>query len=78
MTTLQLFQQKIGIEADGSFGPNTLKAAMKYFKLTPERAAHFFGQCGTESGEFKLFTENLNYSADGLKKFSANISQQTK
>jgi hypothetical protein len=27
---------------DGAFGPATLKAAMKYYKMTPERAAHFF------------------------------------
>ena len=68
MTTLQLFQQKIGANPDGSFGPATLKAAMVYFKLSKERTAHFFGQCGTESGGFQLFSENLNYSASGLRK----------
>lgn len=61
-------QEKIGVKADGSFGPTTLKAAMKYFDLTPERAAHFFGQIAHETGGFTVFTENLNYSASGLKK----------
>lgn len=61
-------QKKIGAEPDGVFGPNTLKKAADYFNLTTFRAAHFFGQCSHESGAFKLFTENLNYSASGLIK----------
>ena len=60
-------QEKIGVNPDGSFGPGTLKAAMVYYKLTPERAAHFFGQTSHETGGFHLFSENLNYSASGLK-----------
>lgn len=35
---------------------------------TPLRLAHFLGQCSHESGGFKSVNENLNYSADGLKK----------
>ena len=66
--SLKSLQTKIGVTADGAFGPGTLKAAMAYYKLSPERAAHFFAQTGHETGEFKLFTENLNYSVDGLKK----------
>jgi putative chitinase len=65
--SLKNLQTKIGVTADGAFGPGTLKAAMAYYKLTPARAAHFFGQTGTETGEFKLFSENLNYSAAGLQ-----------
>jgi putative chitinase len=34
----------------------------------PLRLAHFLAQCGHESGGFKAVSENLNYSADGLKK----------
>lgn len=41
----------------------------KMFNITtPLRLAHFLAQCGHESGGFKAVNENLNYSADGLKK----------
>ena len=64
--SLKSLQTKIGIGADGAFGPGTLKAAMAYYKMTPERAAHFFAQTAHESGNFKAFAENLNYGASGL------------
>ncbi|MEQ1778488.1 MAG: glycoside hydrolase family 19 protein [Nitrosomonas sp.] len=35
---------------------------------TPLRLAHFLAQCAHESAEFKVSVENLNYSADGLRK----------
>lgn len=60
-------QQKMGVTADGAFGPGTLKAAAAYYKLTPVRAAHFFGQTCHETGGFKAFSENLNYGAAGLR-----------
>ena len=66
--SLSKLQEKIGVTADGAFGPGTLKAAMEYYGFTPERAAHFFAQTAHESGNFKAFSENLNYSADGLVK----------
>jgi putative chitinase len=65
--SIKNLQEKIGATPDGSFGPNTMKKAMEYFKFTPERAAHFFAQTAHETGGFKLFTENLNYSAQGLQ-----------
>jgi putative chitinase len=64
--SLKSLQTKIGVGADGAFGPGTLKAAMAYYKMTPERAAHFFAQTAHESGNFKAFAENLNYGASGL------------
>lgn len=65
---LAALQAKCGITADGIWGPGTYRAAKAYFKLTDAQAAHFFGQCAHESGNFKAFSENLNYSADGLNK----------
>jgi putative chitinase len=67
MTPLQKLQEKIGVEPDGSFGPITLKAAMIYFKMSPERISHFCGQTAHETGGFTKFNENLNYSVNGLK-----------
>jgi putative chitinase len=40
---------------------------MGLLKLTPVRAAHFFAQTAHETGGFKAFSENLNYSAQGLQ-----------
>lgn len=65
---LKDIQIKLGVTADGVFGPSTLKAAANYYKMNAFRAAHFFGQTSHESGNFTIFFENLNYSVDGLKK----------
>ena len=64
--SLKALQQKIGIAADGSWGEGTLRAAAAYYKLSPARAAHFFGQTAHETGGFKAFSENLSYGAKGL------------
>jgi len=63
---LAALQTKCGIAADGKWGPGTYKAARDFFKLSNTQAAHFFGQCAHESGNFKVFSENLNYSDKGL------------
>jgi len=53
----------------------------KKFNITNNlRLAHFLSQCGHESGNFKAVSENLNYSADGLKKifgkyFPGNLNE---
>ena len=74
-------QKKIGVSADGAFGPGTFKRAAAFYKLSPNRAAHFFAQTAHESGNFKTFSENLNYSAKGLrgifgKYFPTDLSAQ--
>jgi len=65
--SLAALQKKIGVTADGAWGPGTLRAAAAYYKLSPARAAHFFGQTAHETGGFKAFSENLNYGAKGLR-----------
>ena len=56
------------------------ETAAKFNITTPLRLAHFLAQCGHESGGFKAVTENVNYSADGLKKifgkyFPGNLNE---
>ena len=68
--SLKALQEKVGFtgaQVDGAFGPGTMKKAMEYYQLSPIRAAHFFAQTSHETGGFKVFSENLNYSVDGLK-----------
>ena len=55
-------------------------AAKKFNITNPLRLAHFLAQCGHESAGFKAIQENLNYSADGLKKifpkyFPGNLAE---
>ena len=55
-------------------------AAKKFNISNPLRLAHFLAQCGHESAGFKAIQENLNYSADGLKKifpkyFPGNLAE---
>lgn len=58
-----------------------IPTVMEKFQInTPLRLAHFLAQCGHESGGFRAVQENLNYSADGLKKifpkyFPGNLAE---
>lgn len=60
-------QKAAGVKPDGVFGPATFNAATAYLRITPVQAVHFFAQTCHETGGFKVFSENLNYSAKGLR-----------
>jgi len=47
---LKLLQQKCGCSPDGAFGPNTARAIVEHYDLSPERGAHLLGQVVHESG----------------------------
>ena len=57
------FQEKIGVEADGIFGPKTYKAGRLFYNLTADQAANFFGQLYVETAGFSKFEEDLNYTS---------------
>ena len=78
--SLKKLQETLGIKSDGVFGPTTFKHAKNHFGLSDTRAVHFFAQVAHETGEFRAFSENLNYSAKGLqsifgKYFPGNLEE---
>lgn len=79
--SIKKLQSKLGLKPDGNIGPVTAKAIAKHYKLTPEQCAHFLGQTAHETGNFRTFSENLNYSEAGLLKvfpkyFNAQTAKQ--
>ena len=77
MNPVQLLQQKLNLKPDGIIGKKTFAALQADWKLTGIQLAHFLGQCDHETGGFTVFTENLNYSSQGLltifPKYYSNI-----
>ena len=65
---LKMLQEKCGCSPDGAFGPNTARAIVKHYELSPERGAHLLGQVVHESGTFRYTRENLNYSVQAMMK----------
>ena len=93
MFPVKIIKEDVVIPTDSPFNLEKLKGhipesvisqipetAAKFNITNPLRLAHFLAQCGHESGGFKATQENLNYSADGLKKifpkyFPGNIAE---
>jgi len=66
MTPVQLLQIKLGLKPDGNIGRITFNKLKEHWKLNDIQLAHFLGQCHHETGGFRTWSENLNYSADRL------------
>ena len=66
---LQQYQEKLGLTPDGIVGKQTAEAIMKDLGIkTKENFAIWYAQVEHESAHFTAGRENLNYSADALKK----------
>lgn len=59
---------KIQPKIPSNIYPELVSAMQKYQINTVLRVSHFISQCAHESGNFKVMSENLNYSAEGLRK----------
>lgn len=67
MKKIAEFQKEKSLVPDGVLGPKTLTKLSEILGVvSPEKFAHFMGQCDHESGSFNADTENLNYGAPGL------------
>jgi putative chitinase len=66
---IKQFQVQYGLNSDGILGIKTLSKIKEVLSIeTMSQMVHFMGQIATESGNYELDTENLNYSAKGLQK----------
>jgi putative chitinase len=64
---IKSWQEAHGLNADGAIGKDTLIAMHNHLCLPSLQAtAHFVGNTYHETGGFRVFEENLNYSAQGL------------
>lgn len=57
-----------GKKVDPEYGAPLLAAITAHDINTPQRLAAFLSQCAHESAGFSVTSENLNYSAEGLRK----------
>ena len=68
MSKLADLQKKLGLTPDGILGKQSFTKIKESWQVTDEQLAHLLGQAEHESGHFKSERENVNYSADGLRK----------
>lgn len=69
MNYLQVYQQAHGLDPDGVIGKNTAATMMQDLGIqSMTQFCHFIAQIKHESSNFRAGRENLNYSADALKK----------
>lgn len=62
--TIKRIQEILNVTPQsGIFGPITARSIRDRYNLTNPQAAHFIGQLHHESGGFRTFTENLNYTS---------------
>jgi putative chitinase len=65
--SLKRLQEAAGITADGVFEPTTFRVCSEYLGIEDRLSAvHFWAQVAHETGNFKAFEENLNYSESAL------------
>lgn len=65
--SIKIYQKDKGLVPDGIVGKNTIKAMQKDFRVNSLQISYFLGQIAHETANFKYNTENLNYSAKGLR-----------
>lgn len=65
--SIKIYQKDKGLLPDGIVGKNTIKAMQKDFRVNNLQISYFLGQIAHETANFKYNTENLNYSAKGLR-----------
>lgn len=61
--TVKLIQNRLGVPQTGTFNRDTARGIMWKYQLSPIEAAHFLGQFHHETGGFRNFQENLNYTS---------------
>jgi putative chitinase len=66
--TLEVVSGLIGKADAPDWYPHLAEACEQFEIDTPERVAPFLAECAHESGGFVRLEENLNYSAEGLRK----------
>ncbi len=65
--SIKIYQQEKGLVPDGIVGKNTIKAMQDEFRVNYLQISYFLGQIAHETANFRYNTENLNYSAKGLR-----------